>query len=608
MKKQLIGLAAKMIETNRSVITATALVPLLIISSPASYAASSELCNGILKKNGAFNLLISDATKSAREQTYEWLRTATWEEFKKRQDAGLKIFIPIDGVPFQADGNYTKDQFEKFTQLRDEGKLRNFSDDEFERTVSLTASLEISQKWLECMKINQDPRGMTCWGESDDRLENGVVVYKARYFTDSPLNTTEPTVRIQGGLTVVGGQVIQPNPLGPGAPIPFGGISVAIQRNQKSKITIALNSDTRGSCNTVSFPAIGNEPPPFKVQVFSQTSAITNHPQVTVGLPAGYKLIGGGAQVNWRGNGNLLVASYPNGNTWTAQSKDHMISDPSSITAWAIGLEDPNNQWEVKIQSAKVPTNDYVVGNVTVNLPPGFSRTGGGAMSEIGGEGRLLTSSYPNGVGGWSVTDKDHQKPQSGWLTAYVIGLKPLLGPPPDVVVRTGTGALAQHPTGRSSLDSGYILTGGGARTSCAQGNLLTGSYPLDPTTWMAEAKDHNVTCGSTIDVWAVGLKLPPGSFSLEGGGPAFQMITNFVGAMAIVPGALPALRPMPSGATASKSTYYISQQGDTFLSLALRFYSNTNWKKLSDANPEVTKSLAGPMIIPGTKILLPGI
>jgi phage tail protein X len=571
-----------------------------------SSASSAEACNDILKKNGAFNLIIRNSSKSAKENTFKWLRTATWKEFKKKQDAGLKIKLPIDDIPVELDGKYTEEEFNKFTELRSQGKLRNFTDEEFENTVSLTASPTIAANWLECMKINQDPKGLTCWAESDDHLENGIVVYKARYFPDSKLITKEPKVPKKGGLIVVGGTVVEPNPLSPKSAIPFGGVSVTIQRQNKKKITVALNSDTRGSCNTVTFPSISDIRRPFKIQVFSQTSNPPEaHPQVTVGLPSGYKLIGGGAQVNWRGNGNLLVASFPNGNTWSAKGKDHNVSDPSSITAWAIGLEDPSDQWDVKIVSNSVNYNGGAHGNVSVNLPLGYARTGGGAASEFGGEGRLLTGSYPNDSNGWIATDKDHENAQAGTLTAYVIGIKPRIGQTPELQIHTGTGAAAAHPVGSSSLDSEFILTGGGARASCSQGNLLTASFPVDSTTWRAEAKDHNISCGTTIDVWSIGIKPPPGSFNVEGGGPGLQIIRNFPGTNLLSIASIGALRPFPVTTTIPKSTYYISQQGDTYLALALKFYGNTDWSKILSANPKVSN---GSVIPPGTKIFLPGL
>jgi LysM domain len=584
-------------------IIALFMLVLSIVSQPA-FGGSAAECNPLLK-GGVFDTFIKNSSKSVSDSTYEWLRTATWEEFKKKQDAGLKIVIPIEGVPVGGEGKYTEDQFRKFTQLRAEGKLRNFSSTEFEHIVRLTASPKIAEIYVECLKSNPNPRGMTCWRGADDRLENGVVVYNARYYVDG--KTPEPHVAKKNGFTVSGGTA--ETPLAAGDIIPFGGVAVKITRTKKSAITIVLNSKERGACNSVIFPAIGDVPPPFKIKIFSKISSdVSAHPQVTVSVDSNYKLIGGGAQVNWRGNGNLLVASYPDGDTsWTAKAKDHgdKYSDPSTITAWAIGLEDPKNQWEVKIVSKSESVDGGAVKSVTTEgLPPGFVRTGGGAASEFSGQGRLLTSSYPTDSTKWTVTDKDHAIAQGGTLTAYVIGVKSRAGPTPEVQLHTGTGTLAAHPTGSASLDVGYILTGGGARTSCAVGNLLTGSFPLDTTTWHAEAKDHGISCPSSIDVWAIGLKPPPGSISEEGGTEALESVFKFDGSMALSSTAVPAMRPTATHAPIPKSTYYFSREGDTFQTIGLRFYNNTDWKKLMNANPNVKGGLT---IIPGTKILLPG-
>ncbi len=64
----------------------------------------------------------------------------------------------------------------------------------------------------------------------------------------------------------------------------------------------------------------------------------THWPWATLIVP-GFHLSGGGAQDNWTGNGNLLTASFPQDRqTWRARGKDHVVSDPSTITAWGIGL------------------------------------------------------------------------------------------------------------------------------------------------------------------------------------------------------------------------------------------------------------------------------
>jgi hypothetical protein len=70
------------------------------------------------------------------------------------------------------------------------------------------------------------------------------------------------------------------------------------------------------------------------------------HPFVSARVPQGHTLIGGGFRVNWRdprgGNaeGNLATASFPRaGGAWTVRSKDHRISSPCTIDAFAVCLK-----------------------------------------------------------------------------------------------------------------------------------------------------------------------------------------------------------------------------------------------------------------------------
>lgn len=73
--------------------------------------------------------------------------------------------------------------------------------------------------------------------------------------------------------------------------------------------------------------------------VQSTDSAIVAHPRSTAVLPDGFVLTGGGAEVHWTGAGNLLWELEPNVAGFTAASKDHDVSDPSSITTYALGIQ-----------------------------------------------------------------------------------------------------------------------------------------------------------------------------------------------------------------------------------------------------------------------------
>jgi hypothetical protein len=73
------------------------------------------------------------------------------------------------------------------------------------------------------------------------------------------------------------------------------------------------------------------------------TSGVAAHPALTVLLPSDFRVVGGGAQDNWSGEGNMLTASRPvfQGGLegWFGAGKDHIDSSPASITVWVIGLK-----------------------------------------------------------------------------------------------------------------------------------------------------------------------------------------------------------------------------------------------------------------------------
>lgn len=53
-------------------------------------------------------------------------------------------------------------------------------------------------------------------------------------------------------------------------------------------------------------------PRPIQIRIFESTSGSrVSHPQFEYQVPNGYKILGGGARVNWNGAGNILTASYP---------------------------------------------------------------------------------------------------------------------------------------------------------------------------------------------------------------------------------------------------------------------------------------------------------
>src|SRR5262245_23221679 len=78
------------------------------------------------------------------------------------------------------------------------------------------------------------------------------------------------------------------------------------------------------------------------------TSSETNLPEMTLHVDdPTVKILCGGAMIDYKeGAGSLLTASYPKDlQTWYAKGKDHETPSPATITVYALGLYDPNNEW-----------------------------------------------------------------------------------------------------------------------------------------------------------------------------------------------------------------------------------------------------------------------
>jgi hypothetical protein len=571
-----------------------ALLPIIIL-------AQADHCNDILKANGAFNSVIKTSSRSADEQLFEWLKTATWTEFKQKQDAGLNVVLPVDGIPVGIDGHYSEDQYKMFTELRDQGKIRFFTEQEFSQSIERTASKEIADKWIQCIG-DTIGKGLMCRIALDDGLQDGTIVFHAIYHPDSE-DSKQPTIQ---SFTLVNGKILDiPDPMAANGKVLFGGISATIQRQGKKQVTMTLHTD-KGACE----PQVAAEVPPsvpapvLKIDKFPAVSSAAEHPIARSSVPSGYKVIGGGALANWVEPGSLLIASYPSNNSWIAQSKSHVLGSLATMTAWAIGLYDPKDEWDVRIESASVAYQAYARQSVTATLPEGYTMTGGGGVTSPEEPGILLTASYPSSNRGWTVNAQDHSVAATGQLTAYVIGVRPRSGTAPLGKVAAQVSAVQPHPAGGVEIPANYILTGGGAQTSCpAAGNLLTASFPYTFTSWRGEAKDHIVSCPSSITVYAIGVLPTPGSEVGFGASvtPSFLNPT-FTGLNALVAGVIaPRVQSLIVGAPERR---YITRTGDTLRSVALKFYDDRDWRRILNANRETVRDPS--KIPPGTSLIVP--
>ncbi|MDF1780163.1 MAG: hypothetical protein P1U67_02590 [Alcanivoracaceae bacterium] len=174
----------------------------------------------------------------------------------------------------------------------------------------------------------------------------------------------------------------------------------------------------------------------WNVKMFnSAPSATAAHPASSVSVGSGYVLTGGGAKVaqHANGNGNFLFKSMPNssGNGWDVQSKDHATSDPSTIVAYAIGIQasgagvvTPNSHSLAgKPSSALNNPSAYANGYNTVLPGINCTLTGGGANDAWTGFGNMLTAIYPAGTAKWQSFARSWSTDDASVLTAYTVCL-----------------------------------------------------------------------------------------------------------------------------------------------------------------------------------------
>lgn len=249
--------------------------------------------------------------------------------------------------------------------------------------------------------------------------------------------------------------------------------------------------------------------PPIRIDVFPVTSPSGNRPTAKACVPRGWKLIGGGAEVIYGDSpGLLLTASYPeDSHCWRSDAKDHSSAANGTVTAYAIGLYDPGDAWDVRVDSTT--TNSAVNHpSVSVELPPEFALTGCGGRIDWKGHGSLLTGVYPSGRSACTTSGKDHSRPDKSRATSFAIGIRPRNGSTgPISRLFTTLSDPSSRPSGRQGVDAGCVLAGGGARIDWENtpGVLLTSSKP-DDQSWSASGKDHSVPASAPMSIYGIGI------------------------------------------------------------------------------------------------------
>ena len=167
------------------------------------------------------------------------------------------------------------------------------------------------------------------------------------------------------------------------------------------------------------------------IDVNTGTSSRMAYPEASQSVNPGFRLIGGGMNVKWRGAGNLAIASFPeNDSTWKARGKEHISPSPASVKVYAIGLrESIPDIGKIDISIVKsVRSHVAAHPSAGVNVADGYALTGGGAKTlPKNRAGSLLWKMVPYTTGsqhGFEVSSKDHKDSCPASIIAYAIGIK----------------------------------------------------------------------------------------------------------------------------------------------------------------------------------------
>lgn len=188
------------------------------------------------------------------------------------------------------------------------------------------------------------------------------------------------------------------------------------------------------------------------------------HPQMTLGVKRGYKIISGGAQVtSMHPDGVAIISSHPEGSrTWKARG---CASNQGKIAINVVAIYDPHNYWEIvheeKIGKPATSTSTWVEIARPGRTSGGTIWTGGGARIETNHAWTSLTQSAPLDasylkmrfptplyfenrakvvkahyrklaltkkpypVSGWVAEAWDHGESVTGNVNSYLIGVQP---------------------------------------------------------------------------------------------------------------------------------------------------------------------------------------
>jgi hypothetical protein len=223
-----------------------------------------------------------------------------------------------------------------------------------------------------------------------------------------------------------------------------------------------------------------------------------------------FVLVGGGAEIkDDLAPGALLTASYPEGDSWIARSKDHISPYPHRTRAYAIGLRLAGlskSGLQESVKTVSFATGATAHPSIKYAPPTGQLILSGGAYARYGGSGQLLTKSTRSGSG-WIAASKDHVNSDPGYMDVYVttilqepIGSSIKLAT--DYAVSQGLSSGGGYRSVTSISVDSSLVTGIGA-AAIGTNRLLTDAYPLSSASGggTVTSKDHVTAASGTSEL-----------------------------------------------------------------------------------------------------------
>lgn len=477
----------------------------LMLGAAIQCAYGQDPCDAILA-NGIWDYQNTQSSDAQTSSFLSWFCSRTFSSYQEASNASVSLGIPLPELPLQIGGTSRDTKWSQYSNEMcrlSEGQFAHIAD--FNSFVR-TASTAITAAWSQCMnatgtkawiQTTQDPKAFSF--QINRTTEEGLSKFKVLEIASVGDVSCKPSLDSAKNRTYTGSTgflCLRPHPEDTvtlqafvvGVPKPLPALSV------------------KGILPAPPLPDV----PPIHLKVFrASTANAVPHPEITVTVDVGYKIVGCGARANGHAIGSLLTAIYPTKTTCIAKAKDHDVSDPATIDAWAIALEDTNNKWDVEIFSSNSGVTSHP--QQTVSVPLGYLMTGGGAQDNWGGGGNLLTASYPLSPDTWEARGKDHRYGDPANLTVFAIGIRPLSGwpAPRPIQLMASVSEASNTPAKSVAIDSAFCLTSGGAVDDYhGAGNLLTASYPTDDLQgWAAAGKAHEFADPASLTVWAIGIQ-----------------------------------------------------------------------------------------------------